>query len=657
MRPGQGQAIFTAECSHAFHFNCIASSVKHGNHLCPICRSKWKDIPFQAPSDIVDPQLNGIGRARITPFNTPLDEFHAALHRHLPQQPSPRAEPQHFDDDEPLNTSHASSSPNPLHQIHQVEAPTNQLATVKVFPEFPAVPAAETCSTFAVLVSVKAPSLHENARHRDRAPIDLVTVLDVSGSMGGTKLALLKRAVRFIIRNLGPADRLSIVAFSSTARRIFPLRLMSDAGRDDAVFAINSLVSSGGTNIVEGLKKGVRVLEDRRERNPVARIILLSDGKDTYNNDTSYHPNGQQNQTSLNSWQVLDYLNLLPPAIRPSDSGAGDGARQMCIPVHTFGFGSDHDATAMHAISDVSGGTYSFIQRASIIQDAFARCIGGLLSVVAQELRLTVSSISPGVYIGSIPTGKYLSQIINQGQQGIIDVGDLYADEEKDFLVHLSIPVFPTEESEEIEATTPLLAVECTYKDPLSQEMVHGESRRVEIRRPKVLSSLDNTTCLEVDRQRNRLWVAEGIAEAQGMAEKGNLEGAQSVLANRRSVLLASASAQAGDGLCNWLEAELKEIRERMASQELYEETGRAYVLSGLSSHSWQRATTRGNSTTHGLVYNTEGNNSHVSGGSVGYETPSMVSMVTRSQTLSLPVGNPPPRRLNRSCSLVHRAN
>ncbi|KAG6389754.1 hypothetical protein SASPL_151227 [Salvia splendens] len=37
-----------------------------------------------------------------------------------------------------------------------------------------------------------------------RAPVDLVTVLDISGSMAGTKLALLKRAMGFVIQNLGP---------------------------------------------------------------------------------------------------------------------------------------------------------------------------------------------------------------------------------------------------------------------------------------------------------------------------------------------------------------------------------------------------------------------------------------------------------------------
>ncbi|KAL6198573.1 hypothetical protein ACLB2K_028362 [Fragaria x ananassa] len=89
---------------------------------------------------------------------------------------------------------------------------------------------------------------------------------------------------------------------------------------------------------------------------------------------------------------------------------------QREIPVHTFGFGNDHDASIMHAISDASGGTFSYTESVGMIQDSFALCIGGLLSVVAQELRLTVRSASSGVKIESIPSGRHVSQISDEGR-------------------------------------------------------------------------------------------------------------------------------------------------------------------------------------------------------------------------------------------------
>ncbi|XP_077244474.1 E3 ubiquitin-protein ligase WAV3-like [Tasmannia lanceolata] len=616
MKAGQGHALFTAECSHSFHFSCIASSFKHGNKLCPICRSQWKEIPFQAPF-IHDPQANG--RARISP----MDDVHTALHHLHLRTP---LEPQRFDDDEPLLTPPSADSIDTF----------RQLAKIDTFTEFPAVLASASKPGFAVLVNLRSPPAH----HHVRTPIDLVTVLDVSGSMAGTKLALLKRAISFVAHHLGPADRLAMVTFSSSARRVFGLRRMTEEGRERALLAVNSLECIGGTNILEGLRKGVRVLEERRLRNPVSSVILLSDGKDTYSFENFSRGRNQPTQ-NLNSKGMLDYLNFLLPSSRHN----AEGERAPQIPVHTFGFGADHDAVAMHAISEVSGGTFSFIQAEGFIQDAFARCIGGLLSVVVQDLQLSFSSSSKGVSIGKIPAGNYTSEVSNRGQRAVINVGDLYADEVKDFLAHVSVPVFSS--SSHGEAVMPLLSVGCTYKDPLSQETVVLDAQTVKVGRPKRLTVADERVSLEVDRQRNRLWVAEGILEAQGLAEKGDLDRAQLVLASRRTGLLASASAQAGDLLCSWLEGELREIRERMASQEMYEESGRAYMLSGLSSHSWQRATTRGHSgTTGGELH---------SSGPVGYETPSMANMVTMSQTIHFSAPEPG-QRLHRSCSLARRS-
>uniref|UniRef100_M1DMR2 RING-type domain-containing protein n=1 Tax=Solanum tuberosum TaxID=4113 RepID=M1DMR2_SOLTU len=52
MKAEKGKAIFTAECMHSFHFSCIGENVKHGNLLFPICRCKWKEIPFQFATDV-----------------------------------------------------------------------------------------------------------------------------------------------------------------------------------------------------------------------------------------------------------------------------------------------------------------------------------------------------------------------------------------------------------------------------------------------------------------------------------------------------------------------------------------------------------------------------------------------------------------------------
>ncbi|KAL9165631.1 hypothetical protein ABFS82_06G182400 [Erythranthe guttata] len=558
------QAMYTAECSHSFHFTCINNTfaINKFNPFCPICSTKWNNPPFSMPN-FYNPPSNNINQS---PFNFPSSPFGSVIDECRPVLES---EPLQFSDDDPLLEPSSSSSTVGLQKV-----------TVEAIPERQVVAASESVSLFTVLVKLKGPPLSAEARSSRRAPIDLVTVLDVSGSMHGNKLSLLKRAVNFVIDELGPSDRLSIVSFNCQARRMFRLSRMTDAGRRNAKLAVDSLCASGQTNIVEGLKKGAQVLEERRYKNPVSSIVFLSDGNDTCNG----------------GWYARSsppvYLSLLPPSIFPiKNSGPSE---IETIPVHAFGFGSDHDPVTMHVISDASSGTFSFIQSYEMVQDAFASCIGGLLSVMTQGLRLSMRSASHGVEIKSIPSGRYSSEITDGESKGTIHIGDLYADEVKEFLINLSVPALLNPNEEETERKTSLLDIACSYKDIVSKEAVEIECDLVEIRRVKTVSPSEMAVNLEVDRQRNRLRAAESIAEAQKMAETGDLFGARCTLSKGRTEIFGSAAGQAGDSMSAWLGADMKETERRMGSVQQYQQEGRAFALAGMSAHGAQRATTKG---------------------------------------------------------------
>ncbi|XP_061376716.1 E3 ubiquitin-protein ligase WAV3-like [Gastrolobium bilobum] len=604
MKPGQGHAIFTAECSHSFHFQCITSNVKYGNQICPVCRAKWKEVPFQSSVSNVSRDISQINRVTVDDWTTVVRRLpnpQVGTGRQISSHNNVH-EPAIFDDDEALDPQTSAI------QVKN-EADNNMKNTmeIKLYPEVSAVSKLACHENFAVLIHLKAPhsGRKQNSERNNtessasvqnsRAPIDLVTVLDVSGSMAGTKIVLLKRAMGFVIQNLSSLDRLCVIAFSSTARRIFPLQRMTDAGRQRALHAINSLVPNGGTNIAEGLRKGAKVFIDRRWKNPVSSIIFLSDGQDTY---------------TINRVGI-DYRSLVPNSIH-RDNGEG-----LQIPVHAFGFGADHDATAMHSISEMSGGTFSFIEAEDVIQDAFAQCIGGLLSVVVQELHVEVQCVHPHLQLSSVKAGSYQSSLTENARMASIKVGDMYAEEERDFLITINVPV--DESSDEMS----LLTVRGLYKDPITKEMMGLEgTSEVKIQRPYV--ARDPVVSLEVDKQRNRVRAAEAMVEARVKAERGDLAAAVSVLERCHKALSETISARAGDRLCVVLSAELKEMQERMTNQRVYEQSGRAYVLSGLSSHSWQRATARGDSTDSTSLVQ-------------AYQTPSMVDMVSRSQILRTP--------------------
>ncbi|KAI3833015.1 hypothetical protein MKW92_009310 [Papaver armeniacum] len=307
----------------------------------------------------------------------------------------------------------------------------------------------------------------------------------------------------FVIDNLGPSDRLSVISFSDDARRLFPLLLMTGSGKQHALQAVNSLV-------VEGLKIGTKVLEDRKHKNL---------------------------------------------------------------------------------------GTFSFIEAEGLIQDAFAQCIGGLLSVVVQELQVHIQSLDPHLCLSQLKAGSYSTNLTNDNQTGSVDIGDLYADEERDFLVLVNIPVLANGNSND---QMKLVSVYCSYKDPFTKESVTTEAIEVKLQRPEMASE-DMVVSIGVDRQKNRLQVAEALNNSRAAAER------------------ETASMQAGDKFSHDLDLELQEVRSRMKNKKVYESTGRGFLLSGMSSHSRQLATARGGSTKS-------------LGFTKAYQTPSMSKMVLLSR-------------------------
>ncbi|KAF8672710.1 hypothetical protein HU200_049406 [Digitaria exilis] len=510
----RGQAVFTAECSHTFHHRCISDSVAHGNRNCPLCKATWRDVPA------VDPAV--------------------------PAPAPPRRA--YADDEETVAQNNV---------VHQAEADGVGQFVLKTHCEFSAVARDESRDNFAVLVHATAP---EAAADAARAPLDLVTVLDVSGSMQGEKLALLKQAMRFVIDNLGPADRLSVVSFSDTASRRIRLVRMSDAGKASAKLAVESLVAGGCMNIGDGLKVASEVLANRRYRNAVSSVILLSDGQDNM------------------SRAGRNYGDLVPASFR--DSGSRPG------PMHTFGFGTDHDAPAMHAIAEVTGGTFAFVENQEVIQDSFAQCIGGLLSVVVQDARLAVTCVHPGVRVREVKSGRYESLVAEDGQAASVVVGELYAGEERRFLLFVDVP--RAEATDDEEATTMLVRVRCTYRDTSTGREADVTGEDAVVQRPAEVTTNNLGASKEVERERVRVAAVEDMAAARAAAERGEHAEAGRILQRRRQAVMQSA---AGDPAYDALLEELEDLSARAEDRGEYERTGRACMLTGMSTHAQQRGT------------------------------------------------------------------
>lgn len=107
-------------------------------------------------------------------------------------------------------------------------------------------------------------------------PRDITVVVDVSGSMSGSKLAQARAALRQLLGTLRPADRFRLISFSNTVRSYH--RGWTGATQSavrDAERWVDGLRANGGTDIAGALEAAFR-LQSPDERLPI--VLFLTDG-------------------------------------------------------------------------------------------------------------------------------------------------------------------------------------------------------------------------------------------------------------------------------------------------------------------------------------------------------------------------------------------
>lgn len=204
---------------------------------------------------------------------------------------------------------------------------------------------------FSVLENgLEARDLTSTSAAESRDPIDVVLLIDTSGSMKGDPLLKAKAAAVEFIEAMGPADRIALMAFSSEPRSV--VDFTSDRAALEA--GIGSLATKGYTALYDGLIQSTRLFEGGgRDR----YIVVLSDGNDS---------------TSIN--------NLDATAQSIDDAG---------IPVYAVALSSpDYDPSALEVIAKGSGGRLIAADRADQLASVFKD--------IAAELtnRFTVSYVS-----------------------------------------------------------------------------------------------------------------------------------------------------------------------------------------------------------------------------------------------------------------------
>lgn len=257
--------------------------------------------------------------------------------------------------------------------------------------------------TVHLLVELTAPPAPNTT---GRPPLDLVAVLDRSGSMSGDPLEGVKAAAELLLRLLAPGDRLALVTFDDEVVLELPLAHHGD----EALPVIRGIDVGGSTNLSGGWLKAREVLADARP-GATRRIVLLTDG--------------EANAGITGADALADLAHA---------------AAENDITTTTIGYGEYFDEDVLAAMASAGRGNTYWAAGADETPQIFAQEFDGLAAVVAQNISLEIRPAEPVEVIAVL--NDYRATPVAGGVQ--IAVGDAFADEERRVVVKLGVPGLST---------------------------------------------------------------------------------------------------------------------------------------------------------------------------------------------------------------------
>lgn len=106
---------------------------------------------------------------------------------------------------------------------------------------------------------------------------NLIFLLDVSGSMkSGGRLDTMKNAMKYIVTEMRPEDKVGIITYSGTAQVL--LKPTSASQRDKIIATLSRLNSEGSSNLKMGMDYAVAQMKENKIEGGNNRVIIVTDG-------------------------------------------------------------------------------------------------------------------------------------------------------------------------------------------------------------------------------------------------------------------------------------------------------------------------------------------------------------------------------------------
>jgi len=240
----------------------------------------------------------------------------------------------------------------------------------------------------------------------DARNVDMVIVLDRSGSMKGRKIEDAKRAVLKLLSGLSASDRFALVTYSDSVQKYADLLSVTDASRGWLNSTIYRIRAGGGTNLGAGLKAGINTLLTAKQNGNAGKVILISDGL--------------ANKGITNS-HTLGTI-------------AGTAAEKE-FSVSTVGVGAEFNEQLMTRIADRGTGNYYYLENPEAFAEVFQKEFYNARAAAATSVAVQIP-LSSGISL--INASGYPIQI--QNGQAVFYTGDLHSGQTRKMFLTLRVP-------------------------------------------------------------------------------------------------------------------------------------------------------------------------------------------------------------------------
>ncbi|MEI7467491.1 MAG: VWA domain-containing protein [Chloroflexota bacterium] len=138
-----------------------------------------------------------------------------------------------------------------------------------------------------------------------KKPINLVMVLDTSGSMSGAKIEGLRSAAATFVGQMNNDDQISIVSFATDIKVLLQGQKVGTA-RANAISAVKALPASGNTMLYDAIGAGAGVISKTKSSQRTNVLVVLTDGLDTGSKSFKFDNNliATASQNSTTVWTI-----------------------------------------------------------------------------------------------------------------------------------------------------------------------------------------------------------------------------------------------------------------------------------------------------------------------------------------------------------------